>query len=48
MLEHIGDAYLQLNDKPNALKYFEKSLKIKEKDKETLEEKIRNLKREGT
>jgi len=48
MLEHMGDAYLQLNDKSNALKYFEKSLKIKEKDKESLEEKIRNLKRKGT
>ena len=48
MLEHMGDAYLKLNDKPNALKYYQKSLKIKEKDKKELEEKIRQLKREGS
>lgn len=48
MLEHIGDAYMKLNDRPNALKYYQKSLKIKEKDKEALEDKIRQLKREGS
>ncbi len=48
MLEHIGDAYLKLNDPSNALKYYEKSLKIKEKDREELENKIRQLKRQGS
>ena len=48
MLEHIGDAYLKLNDRPNALKYYQKSLKVKGKDKEVLEEKIRQLKEEGS
>jgi len=48
MLEHMGDAYNKLNDKPNALKYYQKSLKVKEKDKEELEEKIRQLQREGS
>ena len=44
MLEHLGDAYLKLDDKPNALKSYQKSLNIKEKDKEALMEKIRQLK----
>lgn len=48
MLEHMGDAYIKLNDKPNALKYYQKSLNVKEEDKETLEDKIRQLKREGS
>jgi predicted negative regulator of RcsB-dependent stress response len=48
MLEHMGDAYHKLNDRPNALKYYRKSLKIKDKDKEALEEKIRKLKHEGS
>jgi predicted negative regulator of RcsB-dependent stress response len=48
MLEHMGDAYLKLNDRPNALKYYQKSLKMKEKDKEALQEKIRQLKRKGS
>ena len=48
MLEHMGDVYQKLNDKPNALKFYQKSLKIKEKDKEALEEKIRQLKPTGS
>jgi len=50
MLEHMGDVYQKLNDKPNALKYYQKSLKIKEKDKdkEALEKKIRQLEPTGS
>jgi len=48
MLEHLGDAYLKLDDKPNALKFYLKSLKVKGKDTEALEEKIRQLKGNGT
>ena len=47
MLEHLGDAYLKLDDKPNALKFYQKSLKIKKKDTEALQEKIRQLERNG-
>ncbi|MGD8881048.1 MAG: tetratricopeptide repeat protein [Desulfobacterales bacterium] len=43
VLEHLGDAYLKLNDKKNALKFYRKSLDHKEKDKEELEKKIRDL-----
>ena len=43
MLEHLGDAYLKVNDRSNALKYYQKSLQKKEKDKETLEKKIQEL-----
>ncbi|NNL78433.1 MAG: hypothetical protein HKO68_19050, partial [Desulfobacterales bacterium] len=43
MLEHMGDAYQKLNDKKNALKYYQKSLKLKEKDTKALEDKIRQL-----
>ncbi len=48
MLEHMGDVYQKLNDKPNALKFYQKSLNIKKKDKDTLEEKIRQLKPTGS
>ena len=50
MLEHLGDAYLKLNDKTNALKYYNKSLKNKEKDKdkEELEKKIRAISPDGS
>jgi predicted negative regulator of RcsB-dependent stress response len=54
ILEHVGDAYLKLNDKPNALKYYQKSMSKREKekdkdtekikDKEELKKKIRQLK----
>ena len=45
MLEHLGDAYLKVNDKDNALKFYQKSLQKKEteKDKEALMKKIREL-----
>jgi predicted negative regulator of RcsB-dependent stress response len=48
MLEHLGDAYLKLNDKTNALKFYKKSLTHKEKDKEELEKKIRELTGNGS
>jgi predicted negative regulator of RcsB-dependent stress response len=48
MLEHLGDAYLKLGDKTNALKFYRKSLEHKEKDKEELEEKIRKLTGNGS
>ena len=48
MLEHLGDAYLKLNDKANALKFYKKSLEHKEKDKEALEKKIRAISPDGS
>ena len=48
MLEHLGDVYLKLNDKTNALKFYKKSLGYKEKDKEELEKKIRELTGNGS
>jgi tetratricopeptide (TPR) repeat protein len=48
MLEHLGDAYLKLNDKTNALIFYKKSLEHKEKDKEELEKKIRELTGNGS
>ena len=48
MLEHVGDAYLMLDDKTNALKFYKKSLENKEKDKEELEKKIRELSGNGS
>lgn len=45
MLEHLGDAYLKIDDKANALKFYQKSLqkKEKDKDKEALQKKIQEL-----
>jgi tetratricopeptide (TPR) repeat protein len=48
MLEHLGDAYLKLDDKTNALKYYKKSLKKKDKDKVELEKKIRTISPDGS
>jgi tetratricopeptide (TPR) repeat protein len=48
MLEHLGDVYLKLNDKANALKLYKKSLENKEKDKEALEKKIRAISPDGS
>ena len=48
MLEHLGDAYLKLNNKSEALKYYKKSLQYKEKDKEKLEQKIREISTNGS
>ena len=48
MLEHLGDVYLKLDDKTNALRFYKKSLGHKEKDKEELEKKIRELTGNGS
>jgi tetratricopeptide (TPR) repeat protein len=50
MLEHLGDAHFKLNNKTDALKFYKLSLenkKEKEKSKETLEMKIKNLTDQG-
>ncbi|MDY6791236.1 MAG: tetratricopeptide repeat protein [Thermodesulfobacteriota bacterium] len=46
MLEHLGDAYLKTNDRVNALKFYQRSLKNKKKDKTQLEKKIKALTKE--
>jgi tetratricopeptide (TPR) repeat protein len=33
IMEHVGDAYLKLNDKVNALKYYQKALSKKDQEK---------------
>lgn len=43
ILEHLGDAYLQIHDKENALKYYQESLRKKTEDTEILENKISDL-----
>jgi predicted negative regulator of RcsB-dependent stress response len=43
ILEHLGDAYLKISDKENALEYYKRSLQQKKEDKEDLEKKIRAL-----
>jgi predicted negative regulator of RcsB-dependent stress response len=43
ILEHLGDAYLKLNDRPNALKYYRRALEKKDSDRSDLEQKIRSL-----
>jgi tetratricopeptide (TPR) repeat protein len=48
MLEHVGDVHLKLDDKTNALKFYKKSLENKEKDKEEIEKKIRELTGNGS
>ena len=46
ILEHLGDAYLKLNDTDNALKYYKRSLERKSENKKTLEKKIKDLLKE--
>jgi Flp pilus assembly protein TadD len=41
VLEHVGDAYLKLNDKINALKYYQKSMAKREKEKDKEPEKVK-------
>ena len=43
ILEHLGDAYLKVDDKENALKYYQESLRKKTKDTEIIENKISDL-----
>ena len=47
VLEHSGDIYIQMNDPATALKYYEKALRKKEKDKKGLQEKIDLLNQKG-
>jgi Tfp pilus assembly protein PilF len=41
ILEHVGDAYLKLNDKANALKYYQKSMDKRDKEKDKDAEKVK-------
>jgi tetratricopeptide (TPR) repeat protein len=43
ILEHLGDAYLKVHDKENALKYYKESLHKRTEDTESLENKINDL-----
>lgn len=43
ILEHLGDAYLQIKDKEKAVEFYQRSLLKKQKDRNILEEKIREL-----
>jgi len=43
MLEHLGDAYHKTNDRVNALKFYQRSLQNKKKNKGQLERKIKEL-----
>jgi len=43
ILEHLGDVYLKLDSREKALNCYQRSLKKKDKDRQTLEEKIRAL-----
>jgi len=42
IFDHVGDAYYKLNDKENALKYYEKALEM-DPEKEEIKEKIKKL-----
>ena len=43
ILEHLGDAYLKVNDLKMCLESYTKALENKEKDKAALEEKIESV-----
>ena len=45
ILEHVGDAYVKLNEPKNGLKYYKKAAEKKKKDKVQLEQKIESLER---
>lgn len=47
ILEHLGDVYMKMDQKKEALEFYEKSLLNKKKDKEELEKKIEELKKSG-
>jgi Flp pilus assembly protein TadD len=44
IMEHLGDAYLKVNDKKNALQSYERSLQLGHKDRAAIEAKIKQLK----
>jgi predicted negative regulator of RcsB-dependent stress response len=39
----MGDVYLKLGDRQKALEFYRRSLEHREKDREPMEQKIRNL-----
>jgi tetratricopeptide (TPR) repeat protein len=43
ILEHLGDAYLKVGDKTKALDFYRRSLEHREKDREAIQDKIRQL-----
>ena len=43
ILEHLGDAYLKMDERGKALESYRRARKVKEKDYEALEQKIRAL-----
>ena len=43
ILEHLGDTYLKISDEKKALQFYRRSLLKKEKDRDDLEKKIREL-----
>jgi tetratricopeptide (TPR) repeat protein len=43
ILEHLGDTYLKISNKKKALQFYKRSLSKKEKDRDDLEKKIREL-----
>jgi Tfp pilus assembly protein PilF len=45
ILEHIGDVHMKINNREKALEFYKKALIKKEKDTETLLEKINKLSR---
>ena len=47
ILEHLGDTYLEVNDKKSALEYYKRSLLNKKKDKTEIEHKIKELTGKG-
>ena len=48
ILEHLGDAYMKINDREKALEYYNRSLKHQKKDKEKIEKKIQSLTEKGS
>ena len=48
ILEHLGDAYIKMNDNKKALEYYNRSLKHQKKDKEKIEKKIQTLTEKGS
>lgn len=46
VLEHVGDVYQKLGDNTKALEYYQRSLSIREKDKDAVIQKIENLEKQ--
>jgi tetratricopeptide (TPR) repeat protein len=43
IMEHVGDAYLKAGRRDKALEYYQRALSLKDKEREPLEQKIRDL-----